>query len=308
MGQRSFVTQSLGTRDLAAFQDSRGTMLGLAYRMLGSRSDAEDVLQDVFLKWQAADREAIRESAAWLVTACTRRCIDVLRSAARSRTDYVGPWLPEPMDAGALDEPAALSDSLETAFLTLLERVTPRERAAFLLHEVFDMPHVEVAAALGLTPGASRKLVSRARAAISADVPRVVVEPGRHRDLLESFERAIRTDDMAEFAAFLSRDVRLTADSGGKVPSVGALCGSEDVLAFLAKARAWWPHYVWRLVDLAQSRGFLMSDGDAPVVLVWFASTDGHAVSDIFVLRNPDKLAAFVRHLGAPANGVDTPA
>lgn len=302
MGQKSFVTQSLGTRDLAAFQDSRGTMLGLAYRMLGSRSDAEDVLQDVFLKWQAADREAIRESAAWLVTACTRRCIDVLRSAARSRTDYVGPWLPEPIEAGALDEPAALSDSLETAFLTLLERVTPRERAAFLLHEVFDMPHVEVAVALGLTPGASRKLVSRARAAISADAPRVVVEPGLHHALLESFERAIRTDDMAEFAAFLSRDVRLTADSGGKVPSVGALCGSEDVLAFLVKARAWWPQYLWRPVNLAQSRGFLMSDGDAPVVLVWFARTDGQAVSDIFVLRNPDKLAAFVHHLGAPAN------
>lgn len=293
------MTQSLGSWDLAVFQDSRSTMLGLAYRMLGSQSDAEDVLQDVFVKWQAADREAIQEPAAWLVTACTRRSIDVLRSAARSRTDYVGPWLPEPMDAGALDEPVALSDSLETAFLTLLERVTPRERAAFLLHEVFDMPHAEVAAVLGLTPGASRKLVSRARAAISTDARRVVVEPDRHRNLLESFERAIRTDDMAEFAAFLARDVRLTADSGGKAPSVGALCGSDDALAFLVKARAWWPHYVWRPVDLARSRGFLMSDGDAPAVLIWFASTDGQAVSDIFILRNPDKLADFVRHLGA---------
>ncbi|WP_426050267.1 sigma-70 family RNA polymerase sigma factor [Brevundimonas sp. SL161] len=294
------MTQSVGPRDIVAFQDSRGAMLGLAYRMLGSRSDADDVLQDVFLKWQAANREAIQEPAAWLVTACTRRCIDVLRSAARSRTDYVGPWLPEPMDAAALDEPAALSDSLETAFLTLLERVTPRERAAFLLHEVFDMPHTEVAVALGLTPGASRKLVSRARAAISADAPRVVVEPGRHRALLESFERAIRTDDMAEFGAFLSRDVRLTADSGGKAPSVGAICGSEEALAFLAQARAWWPHYVWRPVDLARSRGFLMSDGYTPVVLIWFASTDGQEVSDIFVLRNPDKLAALVHYLGAP--------
>jgi len=275
-------------------------MLGMAYRMLASRSNAEDILQDVFLKWQAADREAIQEPAAWLVTACTRRCIDVLRSAARSRTDYVGPWLPEPMGAGALAEPAALSDSLETAFLILLERVTPRERAAFLLHDVFDMPHVEVAAALGLTPGASRKLVSRARASISADAPRIAVEPSRRRDLLESFERAIRTDDMAEFAAFLSQDVRVTADSGGKAPSVGALCGSEDVLAFLAQARAWWRRYEWRPVDLPRCRGVWMDDGSTPVVLIWFASTDGQDISDIFILRNPDKLAAFTHHIAAP--------
>jgi RNA polymerase sigma-70 factor (ECF subfamily) len=292
------VTASLSPADLATFQARRQAMLGLAYRMLGSRTDADDVLQDVFLKWQAADRTRIEVPAAWLMTACTRRCIDLLRSAARSRTEYVGPWLPEPLEAAVLDEPEALSETLETAFLALLQRVTPRERAAFLLHEVFDLPHAEVAAALGLTAGASRKLVSRARAALAVGTPRVAVEPQRQRDLLASFERAIRTHDMTEFAAFLTKDVRLTADSGGKASSVGELAGAEAALEFLARARAWWPHYSWRPVALASSGGFLMCDGETPAALVWFASKDGASVSDIFIMRNPDKLAAFAAHVG----------
>lgn len=119
---------------MAAFEAARPAMFGIAYRMLGTHADAEDVVQDVFLRWSGADRGAIRNSAAWLMTACTRRSIDVLRSAARARTDYVGPWLPEPLAGTMIDEPLELSFALETAFLLLLERASPRERAAFLLH------------------------------------------------------------------------------------------------------------------------------------------------------------------------------
>ena len=297
MDQGRQLTSENDERGLASFQDARPALLGMAYRMLGSRSDAEDVVQDVFLKWSAVEKRSIKVPAAWLMTVCTRRCIYQLRSAARSRTIYIGPWLPEPIPADAIDEPSELSSTLETAFLMLLERVTPKERAAYLLHEIFNLPHFEVSVALGISEPASRKLVSRAKEAVASGARRASVEPERRYRLLESFERALKTDDMAEFAAFLAQDVSLQADSGGKVTTVGDLHGVDEVLAFLVRARAWWPRYGWTIVELSGSTGFLLSDGQEPTALIWFGSMDGAVVSDIYIMRNPEKLNAFVRHL-----------
>jgi len=300
MDQGRQLTSENDKHDLAAFQDARSALLGMAYRMLGSRSDAEDVVQDVFLKWSAAEKRSINVPAAWLMTVCTRRCIDLLRSATRSRTTYIGPWLPEPVAADTIDEPSELSSTLETAFLTLLERVTPKERAAYLLHEIFDLPHVDVAGALGISEAASRKLVSRAKERVANGAPRSSIRPERRHRLLASFERAIKTDDMAEFAAFLEQDVHLQADSGGKVSSVGELHGVDDVLGFLVRARDWWPAYGWKSVELEGGTGFLLSHGKEPTALIWFGSINGATVSNVYILRNPEKLVAFAHHLANP--------
>lgn len=162
----------LGTRKdddndgIELFERSRRPLQGLAYRILGSWSDAEDAVQDTFLKWQAVDQGTIDNPAAWLTTICTRRCLDILRAAHRTRVEYVGTWLPEPLHTPVSDEMERnidLPTSLSMAFMLMLERLTPKERAAYLLYEVFDQPYAEVAAALGLAEAACRKLVSRAR-------------------------------------------------------------------------------------------------------------------------------------------------
>ena len=153
----------------ANFEKARPALLGLAYRMLGSVADAGDAVQDTFVKWSSADREKIDNQRAWLTTTCTHRCLDILRAAHRTRVNYVGAWLPEPIHTSVdrdIDGELDLADSLSTAFLLLLERLSPKERAAFLLHEVLDQSYTEIAATLGMREAACRKLVSRAKSNI----------------------------------------------------------------------------------------------------------------------------------------------
>ena len=143
----------LDCNDILAFEQSRSKLLGLAYRILGSWADAEDAVQDTFLKWQRVDRRLIENPVSWLTTACTRRCIDMLRAPNRARVDYVGPWLPEPIQTATSEYPEdgmALASTLSTAFLLMLERLTPKERAAYLLHDIFEMAYPEIAQTLGL--------------------------------------------------------------------------------------------------------------------------------------------------------------
>lgn len=276
---------------LASFEAARPALIGLAYRMLGTRADAEDVVQDVFLKWCGADRATIRNPGAWLMTACTRRAIDILRSAERSRTDYVGPWLPEPVAQGWIDEPHELSATLETAFLIVLERASPKERAAFLLHEIFDRPYSEVSVALGVSEQASRKLASRARARIASGKIRRSIAPDRQRQLMEAFEDAILTGDMTVFSGALMEDVRLIADGGGKATAISApLDGRHGVVAFLENARIWWRSYRWDIEQLATTVAVALHDGENVVARIWFESADGGRISTIYIMRNPDKL------------------
>nr|WP_277924197.1 sigma-70 family RNA polymerase sigma factor [Sphingomonas hankookensis] len=276
---------------MAAFEAARPAMFGMAYRMLGTHADAEDVLQDVFLRWSKADRGAILNPAAWLMTACTRRSIDMLRSFARARTDYVGPWLPEPLAGTTASEDDELSFAVETAFLLLLERSSPRERAAFLLHEVFGLAHAEVGASLGTSEAASRKLVSRARAHVTSGRQRARLDPDRQRALLAAFQHAILTEDMAAFSAALANDVRLEADGGGKAAATSApVEGRDTVLAFCAHARKWWRGYRWTVVRLATGYGAVLYDGPVVVATIWFGSNDGERISNLYIMRNPDKL------------------
>ncbi|QTP57924.1 RNA polymerase sigma factor SigJ [Billgrantia antri] len=282
--------------DLLHFEEARPMLLGLAYCILGSQADAEDVAQDTFLKWQAADREAIDTPHAWLTTACTRRCLDLLGNTHRARVDYVGAWLPEPIPTAAVSDAERsmqLADSLSTAFLLLLERLSPKERAAYLLHEIFDTSYAEIAAMLELKEPACRKLVSRARSNLQATEQRHAPPRERQQALLEAFRLAITEGATARLANLLSAEVRLSADGGGKVPTLlEPLHGQTAVLGFLAgRLSQYWADYQWREADINGGCGFMMHREGNVVATVTFSYDLAGQATDIFIVRNPDKLA-----------------
>lgn len=282
--------------DFMRFEEARPMLLGLAYRILGSRADAEDAVQDTFLKWQAADREAVDTPHAWLTTACTRRCLDLLGNAHRARVDYVGAWLPEPIPTAAVSDAERslqLADSLSTAFLLLLERLSPKERAAYLLHEIFDTSYAEIATMLELKEPACRKLVSRARANLLAAEQRHAPPRERQQALLEAFRLAITEGTTARLANLLSAEVRLSADGGGKVPTLlEPLHGKSAVLDFLAsRLSEYWADYLWRVADINGGPGFMMYREGSIVATVTFGYDRSGQATDIFIVRNPDKLA-----------------
>jgi RNA polymerase sigma factor (sigma-70 family) len=286
---------------LSAFEQARPRLLGLAYRILGSRADAEDAVQDTFLKWQASDRAGIDNPGAWLTTVCTRHCLDILRSADRARVAYVGPWLPEPvhtanddaMDANPPERASALASSLTTAFLLALQRLTPKERAAYLLHEIFDVAYPEVARTLELHEPACRQLVARARGHIERAKVRHTTPAERQRQLLAAFGTAIATGSVADLAGLLSADVRLSADGGGRVSAARRVMrGPGEVLRYIqAGLHAWWASRQLEEVPINSNRGFLLRDGDAIVSTVAFAYDEDGLLTDVFIMRNPDKLA-----------------
>ncbi|AUX48875.1 RNA polymerase sigma24 factor [Sorangium cellulosum] len=282
--------------DGAAFEAARPMLLGLAYRILGSRAEAEDAVQDTYLKWQDADRSAIENPASWLTTTCTRRSIDLLRSARQTRVDYVGAWLPEPIHTSAEhrpDEHLALASSLQTAFLLVLERLTPKERAAYLLHEIFDVSYPEIAAALDLQESTCRKLVSRARASIDQSRVRHVTPPDRQEQLLAAFQTAVTSGGTEDLAALLSDDIELCADGGGKVPTVlHVLRGKAEVLDFIGRAlREYWRAYAWDAADINGGRGVILRRDGAATACVSFAYDEHGAATNIYIMRNPDKLS-----------------
>ena len=279
------------------FEQARPRLLGVAYRILGSRAEAEDAVQDTFLRWQETDIATIVSPGAWLTTACTRRAIDMLRAAYRSRVDYVGNWLPEPIHTFIDSEAEAqmeLSSSLSTAFLLMLERLTPKERAAYLLYEIFEMPYGEVAASLDMSEPACRKLVSRAKARIGDDQVRYQPTRERQEELLAAFKNAIGTGRPGSLTAMLASDVRLTADGGGKVAAAAGVLEGEAVLAFLTeRLTKWWADYEWSFAELNGTRGLVLKQKGETVATVSFAFDRSDRVTDIFIVRNPDKLASL---------------
>ncbi|BCH31994.1 RNA polymerase sigma factor SigJ [Mesorhizobium sp. L-8-10] len=278
------------------FEEARPRLLGLAYRILGSRADAEDAVQDSYVKWRLADRSAIQNPASWLTTICTRRCLDLLRSAHRSRVDYVGAWLPEPIHTPIDNEADArldLAGSLATAFLLMLERLTPKERAAYLLHEIFDVSYPEIAETLGIQEAAGRKLVSRAKASIDQAKVRHATPVDRQEELLAAFQAAITEGVPGKLAMLLSDDIRLSADGGGKVPTVsGTLIGRAAVVAFATeRLHDFWAAYDWTIADINGGRGIVLRLGGATAATVSFAYDEEGKATDIFIMRNPDKLS-----------------
>lgn len=278
--------------DVQFFEEARPRLLGLAYRILGSRADAEDAVQDCFLKWRVTDRSQLKTPAAWLSSVCTHRCLDILRSAHRTRVDYVGPWLPEPIHPTT--PPAVegkLAASLTTAFLLLLERLTPKERAAYLLHEIFDQSYAEIAAMLEMDEAACRKLVSRARQNIDHDKVRHVTPRETQESLLLAFQTAVMDGRTTQLAALLSSDIRLTTDTGGKTVAATRVLEGEDALSALSRAHLWWQDCDWKFTDINGGRGAILTKNGQPALTVSLAWNEAGLVSDVFITLNPDKLA-----------------
>ncbi|MPZ12364.1 MAG: sigma-70 family RNA polymerase sigma factor [Kiloniellaceae bacterium] len=285
----------LDDRDLALFEAARPALRGLAYRILGSLAEAEDAVQDTFLKWQAAGRSDIAVPEAWLTTVCTRRCLDLVKSAHRSRVDYVGPWLPEPVHTATDDAPAELAASVTTAFLLLLDRLTPKERAAYLLREIFDHDYAEAARILGLQEAACRKLVSRAQAAVRRAKSRQVVPADQQERLLDAFQLAVNSGATEPLSALLADDIALRADGGGKAAAADrVLRGRDEVLSFLTKVLgSAWP--LWRQVrqEINGVLGMVLFEGEVVRASITFGFDESGALSDIYIMRNPEKFGGL---------------
>lgn len=281
----------------ASFERHRERLFGLAYRMLGTRADAEDAVQDAWLRWRQAGPAAIQDPEAWLVTATTRLCIDRLRSARRERETYVGPWLPEPLAPSAVASPqeaVELANDVSLAFLAALERLAPEERAALLLKDVFDYDHAAIAELLGKSEAACRQTVHRARERVRGERPRYPVDRATHRHLLERFLEAARRGDHDAIAELLAADARFTSDSGGKVTSVKrVLFGNERIARlFRGVARLVGERMAWRVAEINGEPGIVRElDGQLHSALC--VVCDGERIVEILQVMNPDKLQAL---------------
>ncbi|MFE2940777.1 RNA polymerase sigma factor SigJ [Streptomyces sp. NPDC059255] len=288
-----------------AFEAHRPVLTGVAYRMLGRYADAEDVVQEAWLRWSAADRADIREPRAYLVRITTRLAIDRLRLAHTRREAYVGPWLPEPVvtDFGPTvpdtADRAVLADSVSLAVLVVLESLSPLERAVFVLREAFGFPFAEIATTLERSEAAVRQLAGRARRHVEERRPRYDVDPAERRDLTERFLAAAGGGDLEKLLALLAPDARLVGDSGGKAlapPRV--LEGADKVGRFLSAISAGLALYDFTLTEVNGAVAVLALDGGKPDSVLQLEIRDGR-VQCVNIIRNPDKLGGITA--GRPA-------
>lgn len=300
--------------NLSAFEQYRPHLLGIAYRMLGEMGAAEDVVQEAWIRWQATDD--IRNPYAWLSTVTVRLSLDALRALRSRREAYVGPWLPEPIvpdDMRAIEAPdarAELASDLSLALLHVLERLSPEERAAFILHDAFDCEYEDIAAMLGKTEPATRKLVSRARERVKTDRPRHTVSREQHNILLARFMQAVGSNDPAQLAEILAPDVIFYSDGGGVRPAaLLPIYGPEKVnrliFGLLEKSQVFAaPEYTF--TEINGRPGFLII-GDGEIQTVITTETDGEKITAIYAVRNPEKLGRLAR-IFTPARGSSVPA
>jgi RNA polymerase sigma-70 factor, ECF subfamily len=285
------VTANTPSQDTAAaFAPLRPKLMRVAYRMLGSMADAEDVLQEAFIRWMKADRSDVREPEAFLRRTVTRLCLDQLKSARRQRETYVGPWLPDPVVEENEEEDVTLP------LMLALERLSPLERAAFLLHDVFGLGFDEVAATIQRDPATCRQLAARARGHVREARPRFQVEKQRGLALAEAFFAASRSGDMKALAAMLADDVSIHADGGGKRSAAPApIFGIDAVVKLHAQLAALFRGKTSKLVRAGFVNGlpgFVTLEADGELQTTALDIEDGK-ITAIYVVRNPDKL----RHL-----------
>lgn len=272
------------------FDPLRPRLIRVAYRMLGSVADAEDVVQDAFLRWLGTDRGAVRQPEAFLRRIVTRLCLDFLKSARNQRETYVGTWLPEPIEA---TDDLEVEDDVTMPLMLALERLSPLERAAFLLHDVFGVEFDEIAETIGREPAACRQLASRARSQVRASRPRFPVQKEHGLAIAEAFFAASRSGDMQRLRSLLATDVAIYADGGGKRPAAGApIIGLERVMqAHIGLARLFskGPSQMLRYGVINGLPGFVTREADNEVQTTSLQIEDGRIVA-IYVMRNPDKL------------------
>ncbi|MGA4843909.1 RNA polymerase sigma factor SigJ [Streptomyces sp. G45] len=294
---QSLIDDSLDAA-AAAFQRMRPRLFGIAYRVLGSVSEAEDVVQDAWLRWQGADRGAVRDPGAFLATTTTRLALNVAQSARVRREAYVGPWLPEPVDT-SVDPPvgAERGEAIALVVLLVLQKLNPVERAAYVLREAFDYPYDAIADMLQLSQANTRQIVSRARKRLAAE-RRGPVDAAEHRRLLEAFVAAARHGDVAALESVLSADVVAYADGNG-MRGVARLTvvGAERVARISAFAQKFFPGAAY---EVAEANGepalLLVQDGRAVALVSVTVGPDG--IDGLYWILAPEKLRAYERSAG----------
>jgi RNA polymerase sigma-70 factor, ECF subfamily len=291
---------------LATFYQYRSLLFSVAYRMLGSVADAEDMLQETFIRWQRAPDAEIRSPRAFLVTIISRLCINHLQSARVQREEYVGQWLPEPIVTSPGSDPleiVRIDESLSMAFLVMLERLTPVERAVFLLREVFEYEYSEIAVVLGQSEANCRQILGRAKRHVNAMRPRFKTSPRKKSDLLERFLKATTSGDMEGLVALLSNDVVLHSDGGGKGTAVPNLIQGADNVArgiFGGLQRIVPKNLVRRVMEINGEPGVVSYLDGKPHSVLTLGAGEGR-IHAIYILTNPEKLA-HLPGLSAPPN------
>ncbi|MFB7718680.1 RNA polymerase sigma-70 factor [Nocardia sp. NPDC056100] len=286
-----------GNAATETFVAHRNLLFTIAYEMLGSAADAEDVLQETWMKWIGVDLSTVQDRRAYLVRITTRQSLMRLRTLGRRKESYVGPWLPEPLlTAPDVAEDVELADSVSMAMLLVLETLAPTERAVFVLREVFDLDYDEIADAVGKTPAAVRQIAHRARGHVAARRPRGSVSPTDARDAVEAFHRAIETGDVQGLLDRLAPDVVFLGDGGGiKQAALQPITGAEAVAALLAASL---PRIGREMsAELAAINGFpalvLRLDGEIDTVIA--VHVDNGLITGLYSVRNPEKLSRMAR-------------
>ncbi|BEP59301.1 RNA polymerase sigma-70 factor [Variovorax sp. V118] len=289
------------------FDSHRRRLQGIAYRMLGSVAEAEEVVQDAWLRWHEADKASFDSAEAWLVTVVTRLSIDRLRSAKVQREHYIGPWMPEPTLTGSPDTPEetlARADNISVAFLAVLERLAPEARAAFLMREVFDADYDEIAQTLGKSEAACRQLVHRAKTQVQEARPRFQVSRETHQRLLRAFADAAARGSMQDLKALMAEDVELIGDGGGKVQTFSKILRGSQRLAqlYFSLWRRMGAGVHMELVELNGEPGMLrFLDGELESAQTF--EIEGERIVRIRAQRNPDKLARIAQLFAAKRGG-----
>ena len=279
---------------VGVFEEHRSLLFTIAYEITGTVADAEDVVQESFLKWSAVDAVAVHNQRAYLAKTVTRQALNSLRAAQRRREDYVGPWLPEPMVTSPdVAENAVLSESLSFAMLVVLETLSPDERAVFVLREVFDFPYTEIAEAIDKSLVAVRQLASRAKAHVRARQPRFEVDAQRQRAVVDRFLTALLGGDMQSLMDVLAPGAVLLSDGGGKVTAARKpVFGAENIVRFLAGiAKTPVPDMRVEPSSLNGMPALVVYAGDR-VDLVALVEASNEQVTGVYLVRNPDKLGA----------------
>jgi RNA polymerase sigma-70 factor (TIGR02957 family) len=276
------------------FVSHRSLLFTVAYEMLGSAADAEDVVQETWLRWAGVDRAEVRDPRAYLVRIVTRQALNRLRTVARRREEYVGEWLPEPLlTSPDVAEDVEFAESVSIAMLTVLETLAPTERAVFVLRDVFDLPYPDIAAALDKTPAAVRQIAHRSREHVAARRPRIQVDRAEQRQAVDRFLLALRTGELQALLDVLAPDVVLIADGGGEVAAVRRpVEGRDRVAAFLSRFKAVAPDAVVSTVWLNGALAGRVDLAGELNTAISLEVADGR-ITRIYAMRNPHKLAGL---------------
>ncbi len=282
------------------FLSLRPRLFAVAYRMLGTVSDAEDIVQEGFLRWQKADRRRIDDATGYLIRIVTNLCLDRLRAAKTQRESYTGEWLPEPIVTS--DATESVDHNVSVALLLVLERLTPLERAAFLLHDVFDTDYADVSEVLDRSPATCRQLVKRARAHVQDARPRHSVTPSEGKEITLAFFQAARTGDTDALTQMLSDQAQLIADGGDKVVAVRRMISGRENLtrlfAGVAKLQGGVAPDDWRFCHLNGLPAILSREADPQLVQATAVEIEDGRIARVYIVRNPEKTAHLASELG----------